>query len=220
MNPCDKALSEALSRLFEALAACLHYPCRRLAELIVNKGLTASLREGLALLPCSSTGLLEGLNLIERYEAEASLKGVEAVHRELAVEYTRLFINAYPMVPCPPYESFYVDGGFLAQASTREVAKLYVEAGYRLTPRFKDLPDHVAVELEFASLLLREPSPALRSTLNRDPPAQLKPRFIKEHLAKWVPAFANCVEENAKLNLYKGVAKVLKVLVDLASKEA
>jgi len=124
------------------------------------------------------------------------------------------------MVPCPPYESFYVDGGFLAQASTREVAKLYVEAGYRLTPRFKDLPDHVAVELEFASLLLREPSPALRSTLNRDPPAQLKPRFIKEHLAKWVPAFANCVEENAKLNLYKGVAKVLKVLVDLASKEA
>ena len=124
------------------------------------------------------------------------------------------------MVPCPPYESFYVDGGFLAQASARDVARLYAEAGYGLRPRFKDLPDHITVELEFTALLLRGAPPTSSPALRDGELAKLRPCFIKKHLAKWVPAFADCVERNAKLSFYKGVAKLLKGLVDLASREA
>jgi len=208
------------SRLFEALAACLHYPRKALAEALISKELVDSLKKATNSLSPSSTPLLEGLDLIEQYVAEASSKGVEAVQQELAIEYTRLFINAYPMVPCPPYESFYVDGGFLAQASTRDVARLYAEAGYRLRPWFKDLPDHIAVELEFTAILLGEASFTSSPALRDGELAKLRPCFIKKHLAKWVPAFADCVERNAKLSFYKGVAKLLKGLVDLASREA
>jgi TorA maturation chaperone TorD len=68
--------------------------------------------------------------------------------RVLQGEYVRLFINALPEVPCPPYGSFYLEGALMGE-STVQVRNLYLSYGFQTD----EMADHVAVELEFLALL-------------------------------------------------------------------
>jgi len=210
---------QAFSCFYEALSACFHYPRRKFVVLVVSNEIGKLFRRCASSISACPRELVQGLELIEDYEASAKERGVESIHRELAMEYTRLFINAYPLVPCPPYESFYVDGGFLAQRSAMEVLDLYAKAGYHLSPRFKDLPDHVAVELEFMSILCRSQLRMLeekgREDVHFNELAQLRSLFVKEHLVKWIPSFCRCVEKHSKVGFYRGAAWILRALVDM-----
>jgi len=96
--------------------------------------------------------------------------------KELMIEYTRVFINAFPRVPCPPYESYYKEGTVYGESSV-QVEKIYRQ--HNLVYDYKsEPPDHISVELEF--LALTEDS----SFLTR--------------LKSWVPKFIECVKNNSK----------------------
>ncbi len=72
----------------------------------------------------------------------------------LLVDYTRLFLGPVHML-ARPYGSSWLSGeAALMQSSTMDVLDLYKQCGFAIDTDFQELPDHVAVELEFLYLLL------------------------------------------------------------------
>ena len=73
---------------------------------------------------------------------------------EMAREYTRLFINAFPRVVAPPYGSIYLEKDRIVYGkSTSKVLRFYHETGFTLKEELKDLPDHIAHEMQFMGIL-------------------------------------------------------------------
>lgn len=199
----------ALSNLYGALSACFQYPRLKLVEALLSGRLVKVMRaciDAIAGLPSEAS---RGASMVERYVESARARRLREVVEELSTEYTRLFINSYPAVPCPPYESFYVDGGLLAQGSTLRVLRAYVEAGLRVKARFKDLPDHIALELEFMSILYRAEAQEEGSV------SELRRSFLRDHLLRWAPRFCDDVLSHARVPLYRGLAYTLKGLMSM-----
>jgi len=122
-------------------------------------------------------------------------------YKTLAVEYTRLFTNAIPAVPCPPYESIYRENIIMGN-STLCVLECYNNAGLKVVEKFHDLPDHVAVELEFLYYLMDYGYTEAHDS------------FMGEHFSRWVPKFCEEVEKNDRTGFYRHAARVLREFVD------
>lgn len=73
--------------------------------------------------------------------------------RNFAVGYNRLFFGPGHVL-VPPYESVHMsaNGLVMGQAAV-DVSRKYREEGLAISPDFKNLPDHVVVELEFMAHL-------------------------------------------------------------------
>ncbi|MBI3999301.1 MAG: molecular chaperone TorD family protein [Candidatus Omnitrophica bacterium] len=145
--------------------------------------------------------------------------GCAEAAEEIAIEYTSLFVapgNYY----IPLYESFYCDTltidtstadspyfqpqgmpsgtkGFLYGFSARAVEKSYREGGLELDPKFHDLPDHIACELEFVGRLYEEGKIDLAEV------------FLRNHLGRWVFDFLNNVQKQCLSVFYQRVASSL-----------
>lgn len=118
----------------------------------------------------------------------------------LQAAYVRLFINALPEVPCPPYGSFYLEET-LKGASTVKLEELYRDYGLLA----HELADHIAVELEFLALL---------TALGSNPVVQEDVQFLLDHLRQWTPAFFARVEENDATGFYRDVARGARTLIE------
>ena len=135
---------------------------------------------------------------------------------EIAVEYASLFV-----VPgddyIPPYESFYRDAlsidhttanspyfqadcmpmggmkGFLYGSSARKVERAYRQGGFELDPRFHELPDHTACELEFVGRCeLQGKIDAVED-------------FVRDHLVAWVFHFLDNLKMQTRSIFYQKV---------------
>ncbi len=90
------------------------------------------------------------------------------------------------------------------------VLELYGEAGFELAEDFRELPDHIAAELEFLYLLIYRQNEARR---NDDPKALtamagLRKRFLDEHLGSWVGPFTAAVKAGAQSGFYRELAEL------------
>lgn len=74
---------------------------------------------------------------------------IDADRSEIESVYTALFINSYPTLPCPPYESYYKEGRLYGD-STEEVRRIYRQNGLEFS--HVEAPDHISAELEFLAL--------------------------------------------------------------------
>jgi TorA maturation chaperone TorD len=97
------------------------------------------------------------------------------------------------------------------------VQALYAEGGFEIDENFRELPDHVAVELEFLYLLIYEENEARR---NGDAAAlakilDLRKRFLATHLGRWVGPFTAAVATGAQCNFYRELAGLTDCLVKL-----
>jgi putative dimethyl sulfoxide reductase chaperone len=70
---------------------------------------------------------------------------------ELETEFTRLFISAFPALPCPPYESFYREGVVYGKTTT-DVRDIYKSHGFDYVYEGEP-PDLLSVELDFLSMI-------------------------------------------------------------------
>ncbi|RLG58359.1 MAG: hypothetical protein DRN88_00940 [Candidatus Hydrothermarchaeota archaeon] len=133
---------------------------------------------------------------------------------ELQREYVRLFITA-KNVPCPPYESAYRDEQRRLMVFTQEIIKKYRKAGLRISKKFKDLPDHIAAELEFMYYLCYMEEKFKEENKEKARKFQkMQKEFLEEHLAKWVPKFCDDVIRESKLEFYKEAARLLKDFIE------
>ena len=137
----------------------------------------------------------------------------------LLVDYTRLFLGPIQALALP-YESAWREGGEASGADpTAAVLELYEQGGFDIGEDFGDLPDHVAVELEFLYLLLFKQRKALESGNMGDlasARAQLQ-QFLGEHLGAWIGAFTDAVKEHAETSFYRELAALTERFVRLES---
>jgi len=134
---------------------------------------------------------------------------------ELAVEYARLFVGPFGL-KAPPYGSVYLDGERTVMGpSTMETIRIYEEEGLARDEGFSELPDHIAVELEFMYFLIYREVEALQ---NGDPERAEEYRrkqqeFLNRFLVKWVPQFCRNIKEGTDNRFYSALADCLTALI-------
>ncbi len=81
-------------------------------------------------------------------------------------------------------------------------------ADSKFDEQFRDLPDHVAAELEFLYLLLFRRAEALRNGDDEAAArnASLQRRFLDEHLGRWIGPFAAAIRGGAQAAFYRELA--------------
>lgn len=135
----------------------------------------------------------------------------------LRVDYTRLFLG--PVQPLArPYGSSWLNSAPAAeQDPTHEVVDLYRQCGFDLDESLQDLPDHVAVELEFLYLLIGRQNEARQA--GDDDAASvavlLQRRFLANHLGAWIGPFAAAVRAGAQTAFYRELADLTEAFLHL-----
>jgi TorA maturation chaperone TorD len=136
---------------------------------------------------------------------------------QLEIEYNRLFVGP-SRVPCPPYESVHrsdrpdMERGLVLGPSVADVKKMYAEAGLAVSADFKDLPDHIAVELEFMYYLCSK-----ELETRTDSPQGMwrdtQRRFFESHLEPWADVFAAKILASTQSPYYRLAANLLRELL-------
>jgi TorA maturation chaperone TorD len=167
----------------------------------------------------------EGLRLIEGFIRDSQAKPVDELRTELGVERTRLLRGVKPGYgPPPPYESVYVgsDRQPLMQASVA-VRQIYAEAGVELPEEVRDQPDFIGFELDFMRHLAEKEATAWTDADREQALRFLEQEraFLEEHITRWIPRFCEVMAQEARLDFYRGIARMTKGFVlDEAKKVA
>jgi TorA maturation chaperone TorD len=129
---------------------------------------------------------------------------------ELLLDYTRLFLGPNQVI-AQPYGSTWLSAEkTLMGESSMAVQKLYEAGGFEIAEDFRELPDHVAAELEFLYLLIFRQNQAHRegdaAALNSV--TSLRKRFLGEHLGRWAGPFTAAVRSGAQSAFYRELAEL------------
>ena len=133
----------------------------------------------------------------------------------LLVDYTRLFLGPVDAA-AKPYGSVWLTGeATLMQPQSMAVLEFYREGGFDLSEDFRELPDHVAAELEFLYLtLFRENAARRADDLDGVAAAlELRRRFLTDHLGAWVEPFTRAMESAARTDYYRRLALLTRRFV-------
>lgn len=175
---------------YKVLAECYYLPDENLVRML--NGLSESTRE----LHPALAGNIPGLDDVD----------------SLKVDYSKLFVGPYELF-APPYGSMYLEDGKLMGDSTMDVKNWYVEEGLEITLR--EVPDHIAIELEFMHFLISKETQAISNSDPENAILYLKKQeaFIDIHLGQWVSAFAHRIKKRAKTEFYRNLAHVTESFV-------
>ena len=140
-----------------------------------------------------------------------------AEHPEsLLVDYTQLFLGPVDTL-AKPYGSAWLGGQqALMQDSTIAVQQLYEEGGFEISEDFRELPDHVAAELEFLYLLIFRETEARRNgdLESTNAMTALRQRVLAEHLGAWIGPFTQAVKDGARTPFYRELADLTRSFVE------
>lgn len=199
-----KLAQEVFCRL---LSACYYQPEAHLAEEEVfvsmgraSEGLGPALQE-------------RACCLIDEFAAESL--------DTLLHDYARLFLGPFDIL-AKPYGSVWMEGEKVVMGdSTMAVLDLYREGGFELDEDFREVPDHIAAELEFLYLLLFQETEARRrgDAEGAVKAADLKRRFLHDHLGRWIVPFAEAIKAGANTAFYKTLADVTVLFVSAQMQE-
>ena len=191
---------------YRFLAACFYLPKK---ESLVAERLLANLTQNLQdICPAAAQYSQKMEESFDTYTEE-----------ELTVEYSRLFVGPFGL-KAPPYGSIYLDNERTVMGpSTMETIRFYEEEGLARDESFNELPDHIAVELEFMYFLIFREAEALqkgesgRAEVYRQKQEDFRSRFLD----KWVPPFCGNMKEGTDNCFYLALADCLYTLISLAS---
>lgn len=141
-----------------------------------------------------------------------------AFFESLETEYVRLFVNDFPTLRAPPYESFYQEGRMMGKAAVDSLS-IYEEDGLTLQ-KDGELPDHIVSQLEYLLFLClgekkaEEEQDAVLSGRFR----QRKRSFYERHIMNWVPEFCSRVRTESSVPYYRVMARLLKNFLALENR--
>jgi putative dimethyl sulfoxide reductase chaperone len=199
--------STARSLIYNMLAMCYVYPDEKVYASIAEGEWIREVREALSLLDVKYFD--EYLRAIEQAIAGAK----EGEQLAMIREYARLFVNAFPHVIVPPCGSFYLGKDSLVSAKAiSEVLRFYHEAGFTLKDDLRDLPDHIAHELEFMGLLAGEESQAMGN--EKIELEEIQMNFLSRFILPWVLTFCEEVVEHSRYPFYHHLGNLTKEFVN------
>ncbi len=193
MKPVSSCLdAQALGCLYTALATGFAVPRLPMSE--IGENMSRAVSDGKHDLTSRVTGLAQAMGRSP----------------EQRVEYARLFYGPYS-VPVPLYEGLYRDGTIMGSAATR-VRQIYRQAGLDMG-NTGELPDHLAVELEFCAAMSHLESQEVAGS------GQLRRDFIRDHLTVWLPEVISRLEDVATGSLYLDLARATReaLVLDLSA---
>lgn len=204
----DERLRRELARadLYRFIAACYYEPGPEFAEEALFDSMLAAART----LDCTVSSSVQRL----------SHAWLAQPLDDLLVDYARLFLGPGEIL-APPYGSFWLTGeNTLMQDATMAILELYGQAGFEMDEGFREMPDHIAAELEFLYLANyragearhRSDEQALRRHL------AIRQSLLSEHLGRWIPRFAAAVAENAATGFYRELAALTLHVVESESR--
>ena len=117
-----------------------------------------------------------------------------ALYKELRYDYADMFLNAGPN-PVFPYESVHVTNEpVVMQKPVFELRDYFLKGGVHKSPDYKDLEEHIAVEMEFLRYLLEKGK------------ADLYKDFFENKYFPWVTSLCDQLATSARTDFYKGLA--------------
>jgi TorA maturation chaperone TorD len=200
--------STARSLIYNRLSLCYVYPDEKVYASIAAGEWIRGIREALR--------LLDGKNFDEYLRAiEQAIAGAkEGEQLEMAREYTRLFINAFPHVVAPPYASIYLEKEGQGHGRTAsEVLRFYQETGFALKDDLKYLPDHIAHQLELMGTLADLESRASGS--EKIELEEIQMNFLSRFILPWVPIFCEKVADQSRFVFYRYLGNLTKEFINL-----
>ncbi|MBI2354580.1 MAG: molecular chaperone TorD family protein [Deltaproteobacteria bacterium] len=202
MNNSDRMEFDTnLEIAYRLLSACLYQPAAEWAD----EGLFQNLGEALRVVAPAAAEKADIMG------AAFKESGCEA----LTVAYAALFVGPSQLL-APPYGSFYMEPEKRVMGETTMAAHaFYLECGLRLDDDFSELPDHMAVELEFASYLLQRAIQAAGEgdTEGYDGWVERRRHFLHTFLAGWYNEFCNNIRNGAEDGFYSALADCLEAVV-------
>ena len=195
----DKTLNHNLETAYRLLSACLYQPSPAWEE----AGMFGHLEKALQVVAPSFAS-----------QADAMAGALRAVgETEIAVSYARLFVGPFSL-GAPPYGSFYLEPEKKVMGdSTLSVQEFYREAGLSLEKDFPELPDHMAVELEFLSFLLQR---ATETGEEGDKVALWVDRrreFLRRFVTGWYDQFCAAIRDATDDPFYRAYADCLQAVI-------
>lgn len=98
--------------------------------------------------------------------------------------------------------------------STIDVSRRYAKEG--LSINIKEVPDHIAVELEFMYCLIHKEVEVASTGDSTQAVDYIRRQreFLEVHLARWVGDFTNMIVVNAEATFYKKLANLTKTFIE------
>ena len=150
---------------------------------------------------------------------------------EMEVEYTRLFVAPGPGY-VSPYQSMYCvessEGGTDASNDGKRLdkkqlwgdsavaaKKMYSKAGLSVISEHRDVPDHIALELQFMHHLCSREAEALNAgrILDAEESVRLQAAFLETQWLPWIDRFCRAVGNAARHPFYRGIAVLTAAFV-------
>ena len=122
--------------------------------------------------------------------------------------FSKLFLA--PPVPVTLNAGLYLDGAVMGRA-TLALEECYGQAGLKRAGKFHDLPDHIALQLEFIAYLCAAEAADSAPTMKAD-------EFLASFVRYWLPLFTTALEkacgQERLAQVYLCLARLLQVAVD------
>ncbi len=128
--------------------------------------------------------------------------------RKLQQDFDGIFGHAVRGL-CPAFEMEYGRNEILRQASDlADLAGFYKAFGLEIRDNANGRPDHIAAECEFMSVLCSKEAYAIEHSdqENAEICRDAQRTFLRDHLARWLPAFAHRTREADTDGLYGALA--------------
>ena len=183
---------------YRLLSACYYQP----EDAFLEENVFSQLKTALA--KASPSGVIDAAALDDCFKSS----GVDV----LMLDYSRLFLGPFEIL-AKPYGSVYLDGEKIVMGdSTMQALALYREGGFDVAEDFLEMPDHIAVELEFLYLLSFRIGKA-SDYEERARLIALKQKFLEEHLGRWVGTLSEAIRKGAQTDFYKRLATLTEQFV-------
>ena len=180
------------------------YASQMLALLLTNPRKTLSYTEKMGGPPdagCPVTVCNRVLREIR--ELLVDLEGKHGDTEEYEVDYTRLFVSAYPRPLCPPYESYYATGGKMLGRPdiVGDLKGILRGLGLKVRENQESLPDYIPTELELVSHI---------ACLEQGVASGLLEKMVYNHISVWLQGFSSCITRNAWTGYYRKLGNVIE----------
>jgi thiosulfate reductase/polysulfide reductase chain A len=186
----DAALMKSISQRYHLLSTLLR------DEIPLELIAAMQKREFLQLFneSCKDSGFSDLKSGAERMTSYLKQGLAEERHRELSYEYAELFLNGGPN-PVFPYESVHESGQpVVMQKAVFELREFFGKGGVHKSPDYKDLEEHIAVQLEFLRYL---------SEMGK---VDLYKEFLTNKYLQWATSFCHQLQRCASTEFYQGLA--------------